>query len=276
MIAGLIDRLQTQPSHTGSLIMTIFGDAVMPRGGLIALSSVLSLCADLGIAPGVVRTAMSRLVAEGWFATSRVGRASFYQIAPARRGEMIRASRHIFGPARRPETDQLNLVPIEGNDWLRARLTRLGFVAWNGMMIAPQRALPRSITQLAPVLIATGDANSLRMIAAKAWRLDDLASRYQGFIAAYSDLARDAADLPPREALIARILLVHDFRRIVLRDPRLPAPLLPADWPGHRARQLCALIYPALCANAEAYLTQIGATATGPLPPAEPGLRSRF
>ena len=276
MIAGLIDRLQTQPSHTGSLIMTIFGDAVMPRGGSIALSSVLALCADLGIAPGVVRTAMSRLVADGWFTTSRVGRASFYQIAPARRGEMIRASRHIFGPARRPEINQLNLVPIEGNDWLRARLTRLGFVAWNGMMIAPQRALPRSIIEIAPVLIATGGASALRTIAAKAWRLEDLASRYQGFIAAYRDLARDAANLPPREALIARILLVHDFRRIALRDPRLPAALLPPDWPGHHARQLCALIYPALCAPAETYLDQIGTTAAGSLPQADPELRSRF
>ena len=276
MIAGLIERLQTQPSHTGSLIMTIFGDAVMPRGGSIALSSVLALCADLGIAPGVVRTAMSRLVADGWFTTSRVGRASFYQIAPARRGEMIRASRHIFGPARRPEINQLNLVPIEGNDWLRARLTRLGFVAWNGMMIAPQRALPRSITQRAPVLIATGDANSLRMIAAKAWHLEDLAARYQGFIAAYDDVLHQAGSLAPREALLARLLLVHDFRRIALRDPRLPTGLLPADWPGHHARQLCALIYPVLCGKAEAYLDQIGTTATGPLPQAEPGLHARF
>jgi phenylacetic acid degradation operon negative regulatory protein len=276
MIAGLIARLQTQPSHTGSLIVTIFGDAVLPRGGEIALSSLLSLCADLGIASGVVRTAMSRLAADGWFISSRTGRASFYRVAPARRGEMIRASRHIFGPARHPDVNQLNLVFAEGNDWLRARLGRLGFVAWQGVMIAPQRPLPPSMTQMAPVLVAAGDAASLRKVAAKAWRLEDLAARYQGYITIYAGLAQRAATLPPHEALVARILLVHDFRRIALRDPRLPAALLAEDWPGQVARQLCAKIYPALRDAAEARLDEIGATAAGALPPAESDLFARF
>ncbi|HQT87171.1 MAG TPA: PaaX family transcriptional regulator C-terminal domain-containing protein [Acidiphilium sp.] len=276
MIAGLIARLQTQPSHTGSLIVTIFGDAVLPRGGEIALSSLLSLCADLDIAPGVVRTAMSRLAADGWFISSRAGRASFYRVAPARRGEMIRASRHIFGPARHPDVNQLNLVFAEGNDWLRARLGRLGFVAWQGVMIAPQRPLPPSLTQMAPVLVAAGDAASLRTLAAKAWRLEDLAARYQGFITTYDGLAQHAPMLPPREALIARLLLVHDFRRIALRDPRLPGALLVEDWPGQVARQLCAAIYPALRDAAEARLDEIGATTAGALPPAEPDLCARF
>jgi phenylacetic acid degradation operon negative regulatory protein len=276
MIAGLIARLQTQPSHTGSLIVTIFGDAVLPRGGEIALSSLLSLCEDLGIAPGVVRTAMSRLAADGWFISGRTGRASFYRVAPARRGEMIRASRHIFGPARHPDVNQLNLVFAEGNDWLRARLLRLGFVAWHGVMIAPQRPLPPSLAQMAPMLTAMGDAASLRQIAAKAWRLGELAVRYQSFIATYHHLAARASALPPREALAARILLVHDFRRIALRDPRLPAALLAENWPGHAARQLCAMIYPALRDAAEARLDDIGTTASGALPQAEPGLAARF
>jgi phenylacetic acid degradation operon negative regulatory protein len=276
MIAGLIARLQTQPSHTGSLIVTIFGDAVLPRGGEIALSSLLNLCADLGVAPGVVRTAMSRLAADGWFTSCRAGRASFYRIAATRRGEMIRASRHIFGPARRPDVTQLNLVFTEGNDWLRARLGRLGFVAWQGVMIAPQRPLPPSLAQTAPMLTAAGDAASLRQVAAKAWRLEDLAARYQSFLTTYHGLAARAPALPPREALAARILLVHDFRRIALRDPRLPAALLAQDWPGHAARQLCAMIYPALRDAAEARLDEIGATASGALPQAEPDFVARF
>lgn len=41
--------------------------------------------------------------------------------------------------------------------------------------------------------------------------------------------ALNAADA---DAFTARILLIHHYRRVVLRDPLLPSALLPADWPG--------------------------------------------
>jgi phenylacetic acid degradation operon negative regulatory protein len=51
-----------------------------------------------------------------------------------------------------------------------------------------------------------------------------------------------------------RILLIHDYRRIVLRDPRLPSGLLPPDWPGLPARALCARLYAALAPASERWL----------------------
>ena len=76
--------------------------------------------------------------------------------------------------------------------------------------------------------------------------------------------------------LVARVLLIHEFRRAVLRDPGLPAALLPADWPGAAARQLAGLLYRKLAANSERYLDTNGHDENGPLPAAEPGFRARF
>ena len=70
------------------------------------------------------------------------------------------------------------------------------------------------------------------------------------------------------DALVVRLLLVHEYRRAVLKDPLLPADLLPEDWPGAAARDLCATIYRTVAPAAEAWLDANATTDTGPLPPA--------
>ena len=65
-LAGLLDRLRTEPSRTGSMIVTVYGDAILPRGGEAAMADLLVLMRRLGAAEGVVRTAVSRLARDGW------------------------------------------------------------------------------------------------------------------------------------------------------------------------------------------------------------------
>ncbi|MEZ5418060.1 MAG: PaaX family transcriptional regulator C-terminal domain-containing protein [Vicinamibacterales bacterium] len=87
------------------------------------------------------------------------------------------------------------------------------------------------------------------------------------------DAGRPLTDL---DALATRVLLVHAFRRIVLRDPLLPAAILPRDWPGAEARALCAEVYTAVLPASERWLDAHGRAAPGiALPPAE-GLAARF
>jgi phenylacetic acid degradation operon negative regulatory protein len=38
-----------------------------------------------------------------------------------------------------------------------------------------------------------------------------------------------------------RTLLIHAYRRVLLRDPLLPAALLPLDWPGAAAMRYAAI-----------------------------------
>ena len=71
------------------------------------------------------------------------------------------------------------------------------------------------------------------------------------------------AALSPIEALLARILLIHEYRRIILRDPILPAALLPEDWPGRSARGLCARLYHKLLPASERWLDENVLTETG-------------
>ena len=80
-LARVVRRFKRESSRTGSLIITFYGDAILPRGGSVWLSTLLQFLALLEIDGGVVRTAVSRLAADGWFDRDKVGRNSFYRLA---------------------------------------------------------------------------------------------------------------------------------------------------------------------------------------------------
>jgi len=81
--------------------------------------------------------------------------------------------------------------------------------------------------------------------------------------------------LSPEEALLLRLLLVHQFRQAALRDPGLPPEALPNGWPGGPARQLFARLYLALSAPAEVRIGETFEGEEGPLPSSSPGSDKR-
>jgi phenylacetic acid degradation operon negative regulatory protein len=82
--------------------------------------------------------------------------------------------------------------------------------------------------------------------------------------------------LEPRDCFLVRTLLIHEYRRLHLRDPLLPAQLLRSDWPGVQAAALCRAIYARVFEPSELYLSGVAARLTGPLPEAEASVTQRF
>ena len=73
-----------------------------------------------------------------------------------------------------------------------------------------------------------------------------------------------------------RTLLIHDYRRLRLRDPELPDVLLAAEWPGQKARLLCKELYRRLAPASERHLDAVLILADGTIPPADPAFADRF
>jgi phenylacetic acid degradation operon negative regulatory protein len=115
----------------------------------------------------------------------------------------------------------------------------------------------------------------------KAWNLDGLAASYEGFLQKYEPI-RDALltssqkDLTEENAFLVRTLLIHDVRRLLLRDPQLPEGLLPAHWPGSRARLLCRDLYRKLLPLSERHLDTHVRLSSGSAPNATQVVVSRF
>jgi phenylacetic acid degradation operon negative regulatory protein len=83
-------------------------------------------------------------------------------------------------------------------------------------------------------------------------------------------------DLSEENAFLVRTLLIHDVRRLLLRDPQLPESLLPAHWPGSRARLLCRDLYRKLLPLSERHLDAHVRLASGSAPQASQVLTKRF
>ena len=74
-IAGF---LKQQPPRAKSIVMTVFGDAIAPRGGTVWLGSLIALMDALKINDRLVRTSVFRLTEESWLHANRSGRRRQY------------------------------------------------------------------------------------------------------------------------------------------------------------------------------------------------------
>jgi phenylacetic acid degradation operon negative regulatory protein len=258
----ILAYLNAGPSRTWSLIITLFGDAIVPRGRAIWLGTLLEIFRALDIGDGVVRTAMSRLTADGWLERSKLGRNSYYRLADAGAADFACASDKIY--ARRPPgwSGRFDLIVVDppSDPSLETRVRAAGFGSLAGhLWIAPGGADLDAVDpdRAAIRLVISGEAADLSALAARAWDLQATARAYARFIDVFAPLGRalkEGLALSDRDALVARTLLIHAWRRIVLRDPLLPPEVLPIDWPGTPARVLCGSIYRRILAGSEAWL----------------------
>jgi phenylacetic acid degradation operon negative regulatory protein len=162
---------------------------------------------------------------------------------------------------------------------VREEMTLLGFGQLQpGLFASPTRtpqdtlATLRELGVAEDVLVtrATTFGNLAdERIARTAWDLDELGRRYRDFVELFVALEQAVAGartIPADAAFAVRTLLIHEYRKIHLRDPLLPSSLLPANFAGRRAGELCRSLYARLFQPAEKYLSTEMRTSAGALP----------
>jgi len=75
---------------------------------------------------------------------------------------------------------------------------------------------------------------------------------------------------------LLRVLLMHEYRRILLADPELPAAMLPADWEGYAAQTLTGEIYRELAAPTTQWVNRELLNADGNMKGGSRRLKTRF
>lgn len=280
-VLATIDR----PLRAWSLIVTVFGDAVAPRGGSIWLGNLLDILGTLNVDAGVVRTALSRLVADGWVDRERLGRNSFYRLTPKAQGLSEAAAARIYQSQAPPSAFTgwtLAVLPdarASGahND---ARTELRTVVAQHGVgmlsastAIWPQTnehdALTTEAHQLSALTfsVAPQSLDIDRAILADAWPLDIMRQQFIPLQKTFDAITRAQSTSSNLDALALRVLLIHEWRRIILRTPNLPSDLLPDDWPLIPAQRSVADLYAKLSPAAEIWLDTNGRHSRGSLTP---------
>lgn len=274
-----------RPMRTGSLLVTLLGDAIAPRGGSAWLGDLIALLGLLGVGERLVRTAAARLAAEGWLERRPAGRRSAYALSAIGARRFAQATRRIYGPAHAPWPQRWCVVLMPRalgalRDTVRRELAWQGFGSLApGVLVHPcadRDALDAALVGLGAAgaaLVIEGQgtavrAEVLRGLAAEGWDQGAIVRGYEALVARFAALDRalaEGAALGEDDALRARLLLIHDYRRIVLRDPALPAELLPSPWAGDAASALSRRLYAALRAGSEAALRRhLGPPGEGP------------
>ena len=298
---ALVRNYRQRPDASArTLLVTVFGDGVEPHGGEVWAGSLMRLVEPLGINERLVRTSLNRLVGEGFLVTRRHGKRSYYSVTPMARREVREAERHIYHPRGEPWDGRwtvvvnTNAVAPPARAAVRQHLSRLGFSALSpSVQITPfdrTEALRQVLddlglgSQLAvfrgevPATTGLGDGDLAALLSTD---LKALEPAWRKFLRRFRPLA-DAVDEPgaakltPESAFLAETLLIHGYRRIVLKEPELPVGLWPRGWVGEAAYDVAARCYHALAGPAEAHLLAVCEAGGAPLLPLDPEYAARY
>jgi phenylacetic acid degradation operon negative regulatory protein len=295
---SLVDEFRSRPTlRAGSLIITVFGDYIASRGGTVWIGSLIKVMGDFGISERLVRTSVFRLSRDGWLDVYQVGRRSFYSLTKVGAQKFEQATHRIY---REPLLDWsgnwclvlLSVLDAPQRESVRKELSWLGFGTVSTTLMAHPspdfgdlNALLKRLGIRDNVVVMNGRTlddsqdNAMRTLVRRSWLLEEIDARYADFLEHFRPVhaaVRKSNTLMPKNAFQIRTLLMQEYRKVLLRDPMLPATMLPQGWHGNEAYQLCRDLYRSVYDAAEQFVTETMETEHGPLPSPAPDCYERF
>ncbi|MFF5051753.1 PaaX family transcriptional regulator C-terminal domain-containing protein [Micromonospora sp. NPDC000663] len=233
-----------------SALFDLYGDHLRPRGGRAPVAALVKLLAPLGIAPPAVRTAVSRMVRQGWLDPLRLASGPGYSITPKAARRLDEAAARIYRTGRVTWDGRFDLLVLEApgsrrdRQRLAATLSFLGYGTLDEQTWVATRPGEDVDLLLAEAGIRferftashySGTPGAMGVVR-RAWDLTEIGHAYERFVADQRPLlAAVTVRSSDEEAYAARFRLVHAWRTFLFRDPQLPPALLPERWPGTAA-----------------------------------------
>jgi len=236
-----------------SALFDLYGDHLRQRGGQAPTAALIRLLAPLGIAAPAVRTAVSRMVRQGWLTPVRTAAGPGYRLTGRAALRLDEAGARIYrtgkagwdgrfdllivtNPTGRPERERLaNNLAFLGY----GRLDQSAWVAVRPAGEVDQMLHDAGIPFERFSATHTASAAGARVMVGRAWDLAALGKQYTAFIERLTPVMRavGATSGDDETAYAARSRLVHEWRAFLFTDPQLPDSLLPDPWPGRAAAE---------------------------------------
>ncbi|MGX5202146.1 PaaX family transcriptional regulator [Aliikangiella sp. IMCC44632] len=293
-------RVDSENISCKSFVVTVFGDLVSQHGGWIWLGSLIQCLQPLGYSERLIRTSVYRLVQEDWLQVKKLGRKSYYSFT-------ANANRHYTKAARRIYANQVYFsnrnwlivlpvfVPDDKMPLLKRQLRWLGFSPLvSGAYAHPssdQVALEETIQELKisdAVIVLSGHTLNedsqltLKKLVFEKWDLEQLNGQYHKLINDYQFLEtielnlKASAKINDGHFVLLRLLLIHEYRRILLQDHELPRELLPPNWHGLTAQKMVQQCYQTLASRSIRFIVSQLQNQDGYLPKNSAEFEQRF
>lgn len=232
-----------------SALFDLYGDHLRARGGRAPVAALVRLLAPLGVAAPAVRTAVSRMVRQGWLQPVRLPDGPGYALTSRAVRRLDDSAARIYRTASAEWDGTWHLavttLPDERSrrDRLRAGLTFLGFAqlddaTWIGPRWSEEVDALLEVEGVRAERFAARHDGDSHALVRRAWDIEGLGRAYTRWLTDAQRLVDEAGPDPDDEqAFATRSQLVHEWRKFLFLDPGLPRPLLPADWPGAKAAE---------------------------------------
>jgi phenylacetic acid degradation operon negative regulatory protein len=238
------------------------------------LGSLVSTMERFKLNSRQIRTAVFRLVQNGWLESERFGRRSIYGLSALGIQDYGRATSQIYRSKYKPWNGQWTILACNKEDFFdyanfRKQLYWLGFgelhggtfvhpnldiVAFN-QLVAEFRVVDQIATWDGQ-LTSTLEGSSVLL---EAWDFTDLRARFEKFLSRFSVLMSDMSEEEwsvPVNSFVVRVLLIHEYRRILLQVADLPEAIFPENWPGIAAMSLAKIIYSKVSAPSQLFVSR--------------------
>jgi phenylacetic acid degradation operon negative regulatory protein len=220
-----------RPPRVWSLLVTVFGELAQDCDARISGSLLRHLCEHISIKPEAMRVALHRLRKDGWIDSERTGRTSDYFLTPWGREQSIAASPRIyakgpaalnawlvmFNPGRQAQDD-----PMSGS-WISSNLLVTSVPPDKDDVVAIELHIEDTLPEWVTSKVC--DPATVELSQTFLTALDTLHTSLDA-----------SAELTPMQIAALRVLLVHGWRRIVLKAPVLPDHVFPDGWRGIECR----------------------------------------
>ncbi|HEX6937332.1 MAG TPA: PaaX family transcriptional regulator C-terminal domain-containing protein, partial [Actinomycetes bacterium] len=216
-----------------SALFDLYGDHLRSRGGRAPVAALVRLLAPLGIAAPAVRTAVSRMVRQGWLEPVRLAGGPGYALTPRAVRRLDDSAARIYRTQQEgwDGTWHLAVTTLPGDrsrrDRVRAGLNFLGFAqlddaTWIGPRWSEDvDALLEVEGVRADRFVARHDGDTVGLVR-RAWDVEGLGRAYGRWLADAETLVSEAGAEPDDEhAFATRSRLVHEWRKFLFLDPGL-------------------------------------------------------
>ncbi|MCR8828255.1 PaaX family transcriptional regulator C-terminal domain-containing protein [Pseudosulfitobacter koreensis] len=225
----------TATQRVWSVLVSVFGDLARLEGEGIDGPVLTALMAEAQIRPEATRVALHRLRNDDWITSTKSGRTSHHSLTPTGRRLSVAASGRIYSP---PEAaaQGWQLVLLETpTSYSREQMEAHGFAP-----LAPRLYIGAD-TSDAPAGTLALPADAAPHWLGGQFEPKDLSQDYAALhemLSALDALQLDASTLSPVQIGVLRSLIVHGWRRLVLKHPDLPREVYSDAWRGHDCRAL--------------------------------------
>ncbi|MFY0595607.1 MAG: PaaX family transcriptional regulator [Cognatishimia sp.] len=220
-----------QTPRVWSLLVTVFGELTQGKDVHVSGSMLSRICAEIAIKPEAMRVALHRLRKNGWINSQKSGRTSDYFLTSYGLEETLKARPIIY--ATRPPSERAWLCICNSGQQKPEGVVSTGaqsFVTNTQPSDSDLFAIELQPDESLPCWMFDKicDPNTISEAVLLAEKLRSL-----------NGVLNANVNFSPLQTAVLRILIVHSWRRIVLKVPPLPDHMFGSNWAGKYCRSTC-------------------------------------